>query len=165
MLGFRPEPQYFLKFLLAAAGILSASYSIFLACSIIGKDFTMAVALAVTVLGLYMPVMGYVLVDIPVWWKWLEYVSFLRNGFEAVAVNEMAGNSFFCTSSQYVPTGCNPSDTATCICPVTDGSTALVALGFNSDAYWRNIGALFGWFGFYLIIAFLGLRFLQKERR
>eukprot|EP00475_Leptophrys_vorax_P032693 TRINITY_DN5076_c0_g1_i1.p1 TRINITY_DN5076_c0_g1~~TRINITY_DN5076_c0_g1_i1.p1 ORF type:complete len:625 (-),score=138.17 TRINITY_DN5076_c0_g1_i1:36-1910(-) len=165
MIGFRSGIEHFLKFNLAAAGILSASYAVFLLFSIAGKTFGLAFGLSTGILGLFMPVMGYVLVDIPAWWKWLEYLSFLRNGYEAVAVNEMAGNTFFCTADQYVPTGCDPTSTGDCVCPVVDGTTALEAFGFSPDSYWRNIGFLFMWFAFYLTLSFIGLRLMHKEKR
>lgn len=67
--------------------------------------------------------------DIPVFLRWISYVSFVRYGFQALSINEYTGLSLTCSSEELrmAPGG---------VCPITTGQQALTAFEMNKFDIW-----------------------------
>merc|ERR1711939_987768 len=61
--------------------------------------------------------------SIPNYWIWLHYLSYYKYPLEALAINEMVGQYFNCTDSEYVYIQVN--DTYVSYCPIQNGADFL----------------------------------------
>jgi len=88
---------------------------------------------------------------VPVALGWIQYISFFFYGYEAMVVNELVGLEVTIDVAGY---------------PATDveGSLFLTILGLNPDAMTRDISVLVGMVLFYLLLAYLALRFVKKTK-
>jgi len=43
--------------------------------------------------------------NIPIYYKWIYYISFFRYSYEALLANEFRGLQFACNNSSCIPTG------------------------------------------------------------
>lgn len=97
----------------------------------------------------------YINVDsIPVYWTPFKYLSFVRYTFEALVVNEFQGLEFDCDDDDYGGEGG---------CYET-GDAVIGSLGFRDVSKYENIYILAGMICGFMIICYLGLRFLNKEK-
>lgn len=130
--------------------ILSASF----------KNVTMAAQIAPAVVILFLIFSGFLVNEgsVPVYFMWLQEVSFIRYAFKAVAVNEFEGQSFEC--DEEVDAYC-----------VTDGDQVLAQLEFDEEGLiYKCAFILLGIFVALNLIAFLILvrkrpRFLTPMER
>ena len=82
---------------------------------------------------------GFLVINIPDWWIWLEYISFLKYGFAAMMVNEFRG--------------------------VPEGEPVLALFGLTNTEIWTNALALICQFIIYRGLAFIAIRFVNREKR
>jgi len=130
--------------------IAGISLGMFLSC--IFKNVQMASQLAPAVVILFLMFSGFLINEdsVPVYFLWLQEVSFIRYAFKAVAVNELKGATFNCGASDEVCT--------------RDGSQVLAQLGFASEGLILTcILALVGILVAFNILAF-GVLVLRRPR-
>lgn len=70
--------------------------------------------------------------SIPIWVRWLKYISFIRYTFQALAVNEFRGAKFSCHGTD---------DEGAC---VRNGNIVLKSLDFNRVSIVENMVVLVG---------------------
>lgn len=82
---------------------------------------------------------------------WIQYLSYFNYAFEAIVVNELTGVIIV--------------DQAAGITINVQAQVIIELFGFNVTTYWRDVGILAGFLGFYLLLSFAALKFLIKEKR
>jgi len=87
--------------------------------------------------------------NIPIYYKWIYYISFFRYSYEALLANEFRGLQFACNNSSCIPTG----------------EVELQRLGMADVNIWENVAILAGMAVAYRLLAYFCLRFLYKEKR
>jgi len=99
--------------------------------------------------------------NIPVWYRWLNYISFFRYSLEILLSNEFSGNVYQCVNNSLF----NFSN-----CQFNNGTyqylgdTELSILGMSSSRIWSNFLVLIGEIILFRLIALTGIYFLHKER-
>lgn len=98
---------------------------------------------------------GYIisLKSIRSWLSWLQWISIFKYGFAAIAENEFENRCFGMINN--VTSRCNP---------LLDGNEYLKELGLLEYNLAYNILGLFGIAIFTLICAYLGLRFVKRDK-
>jgi ATP-binding cassette subfamily G (WHITE) protein 2 len=176
------QSQKFGWFYLVSVLILLNSYSMCLMISSIAKDYQVANLIAPVLLVLYLLPSGFLinLDSLPVYWTWVQYVSFVRFGFEALVTNEMDGLTFCkltnVTTNITLPPGTTHAmqflaEVTTTIAPYVEENVCgypaaemvNAQLGFSSGQFannviWCSISA-----AVYFILGYLGLRFLRSN--
>jgi len=89
--------------------------------------------------------------DIPPVLGWVQYLSFFNYPFEAMTVNELDGKII--------------QDEAAGLTIDVNADVILTEFGFNINNYWPDIEILAGFYLFYLLLSFLALQFLIKEKK
>ncbi|EAN96748.1 ATP-binding cassette protein, putative [Trypanosoma cruzi] len=146
MVGLQPRVDKFLLFCLICFIIMLNGYTFCLLVSTVSKNIQVANILAPLVVVVYLLPSGGVLMSveaIPLFWKWIKYISFVRYGLTTLVINEFDGLKF----------NCSPDDV---IC-VRDGKLYAEMQGFYTKDFWRFIGAAAGSVGVYLLLAYIGL--------
>jgi ATP-binding cassette subfamily G (WHITE) protein 2 len=163
MVGLRADR--FGWFYLASIMILLNSYSMCLFISCVAKDYQVANLIAPVLLVLFLLPSGFLinLDTLPIYWKWVQYVSFVRFGFQALVANEADGLIICDTPYNFGETDSNNATYSETVCldagPIVDNQ-----LGFSShgsyalNTLWCGISACVYFFGGYL-----GLRFMRSS--
>mmetsp|Transcript_23666 Transcript_23666/g.66384 ORF Transcript_23666/g.66384 Transcript_23666/m.66384 type:complete len:664 (+) Transcript_23666:75-2066(+) len=164
--GFYPSVTRFLTFVGFQFLVAYTSYSFCLLVSAFAPSYAIANLICPLWIVLLMLPGGYLVNSdsIPVYWAWLEYLSFHKYGFAALVINEFEGQVFTCTEDEYVCPPLDPSSIG-CVCPVTSGDAVIASLGMNPDFLPFDMVILLAMISAYLLAAFLTLSFLQKEVR
>ena len=97
--------------------------------------------------------------SIPVYFRWIQWISPMHYGFVALCLNEFTGLNIYCTESQ----GCAPG---------YSGTTVLANLGFVDPATGEpskgsigwNAGLLTALCGGFLLLAFVALMLTTRTR-
>mmetsp|Transcript_2494 Transcript_2494/g.5221 ORF Transcript_2494/g.5221 Transcript_2494/m.5221 type:complete len:152 (-) Transcript_2494:231-686(-) len=101
--------------------------------------------------------------SIPVYFRWIQYLSLWRYGFEALAINEFTGLNFTCTANETVYVPCA---TGTCPrCPIPNGESVLIQLGFDGNSFWVQIAVILALFGLFRFLGWLALEIYGRKRR
>ncbi|KAJ3413932.1 hypothetical protein HDV05_007300 [Chytridiales sp. JEL 0842] len=154
MTGLRSEsPTYLLKFLLILVLFNLTASSCCLTLSLLFSESSVATLIA-TLFMLFQMLFGGLLLNrnsIPSWGAWLESLSFFNGALEALVVNEVNGLTLIEEKFGLkidVP-----------------GAIILQTFGFNSKAYWFNVGKLCIMFFTFLSVGYVWLQWKVKERR
>jgi len=83
----------------------------------------------------------------PVYFKWLEWLSFVKYTYRALSNNEFHGVSFYCTAEELA--------SSNGICPYTTGDQWLSFRGLNDFPMWGDALCLIGFILFFHFAAFL----------
>lgn len=160
MVGLRADADRFFIYMACLIVVTLAAQSLGLAISAGVSDIGIAMALAPAV---FIPLMlfgGYFLNDssIPDWLMWLKYFSLFKYGFQILAINELDGETFYCTSSQLNADGS---------CPYTTGSQVLASLNFNNNesSIWASFLFLFMHIILFRFIGYLTLTLTAGRKR
>jgi len=92
--------------------------------------------------------------EMPAFIGWIQWTSFLMYSFEILMVNELLGATFW-----FNPRGYNMNPVA------VDGSVFLTEFGMDPDKFFFDMIVLGSMATSFLIVSYLLLRFLIKERR
>lgn len=154
MVGLQPEAAKFGWFFLINVLVMMNSYAVCMLFSNLAKNLQVANLAAPLVLVLYLLPSGFLikLSSLPVYWRWLEYISFFRFGFESLVINEFSGLTFTCSNtSKALDTCC------------TDGIECVNAeLGFSTGSFYSNVVYTATSVGVYLFLGYLALRILRS---
>jgi len=159
------EPYRFFMFLLALELTSFAGGSLGLMLGCIFPNPEMAVSLAPIVVVPFMLFGGFYINinSIPVWLRWLQYLSLYKWGFQALATNEFHDTTYHCNPSEYVSDTLPNGETVTA-CPITNGNDVLTGMGYSyPDDYWIAVGVIAAIFVGLRIIAFIGLHLQTRK--
>jgi len=104
--------------------------------------------------------------SIPVYWIWLHYLSYYKYPLEALSINEMVGLNFTCLPDQdvYVPV----NNTYVAYCPIQNG-TDFLAQYFTMNTTYKAVAAdsavLFGYFIFFILMIYVGIKWINHLKR
>ncbi|KAH3715726.1 protein white-like [Dreissena polymorpha] len=88
--------------------------------------------------------------SIPVYFIWLEYLSWFKYAMELIAINQWENiDSIECPAATGNSTTCNPN------CLFRSGEGVLNYLNFDKEKVWLNVGLLFAMMVGYRLIAFI----------
>jgi len=143
--------------------------------------FAMAVAASVpsteianTMVGVFSTIFslfaGFIIpsASIPPWWKWVHYIDYYKYALEALSITEMLGRNFKCDPNEEVQIY-NPITGETVpYCPVNTGAEFLQSQ-FTMHTEWKYFGidltALFGFLCLFILLCFVGIRFINHLTR
>lgn len=117
----------------------------------------------------------YITLDsIPVYYKWIYYISYFRYAYESLLANEFRGLEFDCKPEDpaCIPTGAHLHlglnrlhCCVSLIRPREPGEVQLDRLGMGDVDIWINVAILAGMAIGYRFLAYVCLRFLYKEKK
>jgi len=153
MVGLVPTLGHLLKFLLVLVSFNLCASAICLCLGLAFKELSVANLLGSLVM-LFSMLFGGLLLNkdsIPSYLAWLKDLSFFNYAFEAMIVNEMVYLQL--TEKKFgleidVP-----------------GATILSTFGFDASAYWRDVLKLTGMCAGFIVLAFICLQFIVREKR
>lgn len=159
MVGLQPSLVKFVLFDLVCMLLMLNSYAMCLFLSNVAKDFAVANVVASLTLVLFLLPSGGMLVSldsIPLLWRWIKYISFVRYGFAVLVANEFDGLEFSCDDANrsFAP------PTPTCI---QSGTLYAASQGFRVEDNARYICIVAVSFVVYLLLAFLVLRYMRSH--
>jgi ABC-type multidrug transport system permease subunit len=107
MIGFNPHASNFFIFVGILVLAANVGSSLGLLLGILAKDSGTAISLTPIVIMPFMIFSGFFVNsdNVPPYFIWIEYISFVKYGFRALVLNEMQGLKFTCTASQQIMSG------------------------------------------------------------
>ncbi|CAN0915165.1 ABC transporter G family member STR [Linum grandiflorum] len=115
--------------------------------------------------------------SIPIWWRWLHYISAIKYPFEAMLTNEFKGqrcyNGTFSDLSPGPMGDLKPSDlhvrliaegNPAGLCPLI-GEDVMSSMDITVDNLWYDIAILLAWGVLYRLFLYVVLRFYSKNVR
>ncbi|XP_065905452.1 broad substrate specificity ATP-binding cassette transporter ABCG2-like [Dysidea avara] len=155
MVGLEPDAGKFFFHLLTMIVFVMAACSLAFTISAWSPVETLAIVGIAFTFFPQMMYMGFLknLNEIDDWISWPKYLSIFRYALNAVVVTEIDGNKY--------PPGC-PTNASILDC--LDGSKYLDTLGYLEFDVWYNILALFCFNVGFLVLAYVSLRQLKKEK-
>jgi ATP-binding cassette subfamily G (WHITE) protein 2 len=159
MIGLQANWHCFFWYIVISYVINMCSYSLCLFVSCFAPSFAIANLIAPLVIVMFLLPSGFLvnIADLPVYWRWLKYVSFFRYGFEALMINEFSGLELTTNPSKFAPH--RPGK------PVMGDDILEERFNFDPSGFYADLGICAGQAMLYLFFAFLCLTFLQKETR
>lgn len=151
MVGLQPTAEKFFMFFFICTLVMLNSYTLCMFISNISKNYQVANVIAPLVLVLYLLPSGFLikLDSIPIYWRWIKYISFFRYGFEALVLNEFDGLTFDCGTQK----GC-----------ISDGKEYVtIFYGLNPKDFDMCLYMVGGSVAVYGLLGYLCLRFLRSN--
>jgi len=159
------EVYRFFMFWLTILSVSLASGSLGLMLGCLLPNAEVAVTLAPVIIIPFMIFGGFFIniSNIPVWLRWIQYLSLFKWSFQAFATNEFHDTVYTCGPGDLV-TGVAPDGTEYSLCPLTNGNQVLSEMGYSyPDDYWIGVGVTLGLFVAFRTIAFLALVYQTKK--
>ncbi|XP_066911923.1 broad substrate specificity ATP-binding cassette transporter ABCG2-like isoform X2 [Clytia hemisphaerica] len=152
LVGFQKDVVKFFVFVLTLLLISLAAAAVCLMVSSSVSNIAIANLLVSLPFVLMMIFSGFLnnLSSIPVWLRWIKYISIFKYGFSSLLLNEMEGLTF---------TNCTSNTPETLPCMTETGYQYLEKVGIETDWQWWNQLALGG-----ITVAFLLLTYVQLRR-
>ena len=173
MCGLNPAADRYIFFLLVTLFLTLTMNSFCRFVAAASRTFAVANAAAPSVIALMILFAGFIIQEqsIPPWFMWLYYLSPFHYAYEALTINELAGDGagglgdiFNCSASQLLPplntSGFNHQQS----CLYTNGDQLLASrYGFPTDVTfrWALLGILIVFFVFFQLCCYFALRFLR----
>eukprot|EP00762_Andalucia_godoyi_P008328 ANDGO_07356.mRNA.1 Protein white len=148
LIGFQPEAWIFFTILgfFELAGFAATATGFCVSALSPNGDVANAVLPIVMIPAMIFGGLFVNLDDIPPWFVWLKYFSFVMYAFDGSFRAEMSDMTFHCNPGQYVKG----------VCPVTTGSQAVARLKFEFDST-QSVGILVGLVVGFRLLAFFAL--------
>ncbi|CAI0441470.1 unnamed protein product [Linum tenue] len=156
LVGLRRELDGFLYFSLVVWMVISMSNS-FVACfSALVPNFIMGTSVISGLMGSFFLFSGYFIAkdDIPVYWKFMHYLSLFRYPFECFLINEYGGEQGKNRCLQFSSDGEGEGGLN---CQL-DGSGFLRQQGLVASQKWTNLGVMLGFMVVYRLLCYCILR-------
>lgn len=154
LVGLQLSLMKFLIFFGVCSLVMLNSYALCLLMSNVSTNYATANILTSLLLVLYLLPTGGMLVSlnsIPLLWRWIKYVSFVRYAFSAIVASEFDGLVFACdtnsTDTPAVPTPC-----------ITSGTAYAASQGMHKEDIAPHIGFVVCSMLAYLLLGYCALR-------
>jgi len=163
MVGYKLEAASWILFTLFITLAANIGSCLGLLISIIAKDIGMGTAMVPIVVIPFMIFSGFFInsKNVPNYFIWCEYVSFMKYAFAGMVYNELTDQTFTCSDDERVPYQDHPGEFK---CRIPDGETQLELLDFQDVSVGANIGILLGMYVFYRIVGFFLLWMKARQK-
>jgi len=165
--GLQREPAKFFFFVFAFLCVYLVAFGYVQLIAII----TPSIGAANALLGTSLPVMllfaGFLISknNIPDYWIWAHYLSFLSYIIEALLVNELNDLTFHCRPSEFVQVPINGTGLFKDYCRYTSGQDILEQFDLEEHMMWWDVLILVGFYIFFVTLCVLGLKFIKNIKR
>eukprot|EP01135_Chromosphaera_perkinsii_P000933 Nk52_evm31s153 gene=Nk52_evmTU31s153 len=159
--GLTLEPCNYFTYVLIAIILADISSGLSMTFASVGKDYRSAHSMAMPVIMLSFLFAGFYVrrSEIPVWWEWAYYLSFLSYGFNALAINQFGGTDGW---TRPACKGCDdevPWTSQQVLNFWGTGSAGAI------DTLWGNVATLALFWVFWRTLPFLGLKYMNNVKR
>eukprot|EP00164_Ancoracysta_twista_P001239 GFYU01001625.1.p1 GENE.GFYU01001625.1~~GFYU01001625.1.p1 ORF type:complete len:684 (+),score=198.94 GFYU01001625.1:158-2209(+) len=161
MVGFQSDVDKYLIFMAIYIAITVTGTSLLCFVSAMSKSIHVANALAMFSILIMMLFDGYYinLDNVPVYYRWLQNLSIMRWGTEAIAINEFKGLTFECSADFLASVGLDD-----CLLKTGDDALHLFSMSQDESTIGLNIAVLCAMIVGYRVVAYLAVRFLFNGR-
>jgi hypothetical protein len=154
LIGLRADTSAFLFTLLIGICVEQSSSAFGVMLSAVAPSYAIAISIAGPILtlisltgGLYANIGA-----LPGYISWIQYTSWFRFGFEALAINQWSGVvNLTCTA-----------DSISCM---NTGDDVLSSLSFNASYFYRDIALMIGWTIVFYLIGYIGMTIRVSRSR
>ncbi|KAL7711478.1 ABC transporter [Entamoeba marina] len=156
MLGLRGGFIHFLVFLCALTLTAFVSQALFYLIGSISPNVLIAQIIAPLILIVFMVFSGFFILkdDIPPYWIWAYYISYLRYSFNILMINQFQGTTIECTQSELVSG----------VCPITSGDQFLDEMSIEPGML-VDFFVLFGFYVLFQICCYIAIHIFWREKR
>ncbi|WOK91926.1 hypothetical protein Cni_G00617 [Canna indica] len=111
--------------------------------------------------------------EIPIYWRWLHYISAIKYPFEALLTNEFKGSRCYNGTFSELSTGplgdiklsdLHPPPGLEATCPLV-GEDVLTTMDIQKESVWIDVAILLAWGVLYRLFFYVVLRFYSKNER
>ncbi|CAO2171166.1 unnamed protein product [Urochloa humidicola] len=143
----------FLYFLVMLYACLLSTNSFVVFISSVVPNFILGYAAVIAFTALFFLFCGYFLNshNIPLGWKWMNWVSTMKYPYEGLLMNEFDGDRVFAKEDTFTLTG--------------DAILRQLGISTEEGRKWRMVLYLLAWAVFYRVLFYLVLRFASKNKR
>jgi len=103
--------------------------------------------------------------DIPVWWIWGYWSSYIQYGIQSLTIDQLQGMKFSCPNNVGAVKVPLQDGTFQFYCQFTSGDDIMNQFDMNPNLKWGGAGAVYGFYFLFIILALLGLRFVNHSKR
>ncbi|KAI1106731.1 ABC-2 type transporter [Jackrogersella minutella] len=174
MAGLSATPSQFFISILILWLVTMTTYSFFRAISAVFKtldDATKVTGVAIQIIVVYT---GYLIPPSSMhpWFSWLRWINWLQYGFECLMANEFYKLELECVSPYLVPQvqGATEEYQSCTLLGSQPGSATVLGADYIQQSFnytrahlWRNFGFLWAFFGFFLVIAMIGMESMKPN--
>jgi len=102
---------------------------------------------------------------LPSWIVWVNALSFIKYGFEALLIIEVRGRTFPCSTVPTIYSGGLAGTSTVRQCPVTDEAIYRAREVADEFGVWGNVGVLLLWIVIFRVAAYLSLKWLHVSHK
>eukprot|EP01118_Nematostelium_gracile_P014681 TRINITY_DN5780_c0_g1_i1.p1 TRINITY_DN5780_c0_g1~~TRINITY_DN5780_c0_g1_i1.p1 ORF type:complete len:650 (-),score=148.57 TRINITY_DN5780_c0_g1_i1:3-1952(-) len=149
MIGYQSAFDKYLIFIADIILLALTGGGIGLLLGTLAKDASVATALVPVAILPFVIFSGYFINSetVPDYFIWVEYISFLKYGFRAVAVNELRGLQLTCAEDEKIQGKC----------PIPNGDAQIDILGFDGATPGVDLCIVLGFYVGFVSLAYLAL--------
>jgi len=104
--------------------------------------------------------------NIPDYWIWIFYISFMHYPLEAILINEMKGQTYDCPNNKgAVPIPIVGENAVKLFCPITSGDEFLQSFDIDTNNKYPDMAVTLGMIGGMLCLCFIALRYIRHLNR
>eukprot|EP00013_Stygamoeba_regulata_P024380 CAMPEP_0177644642 /NCGR_PEP_ID=MMETSP0447-20121125/8799_1 /TAXON_ID=0 /ORGANISM="Stygamoeba regulata, Strain BSH-02190019" /LENGTH=1447 /DNA_ID=CAMNT_0019147021 /DNA_START=201 /DNA_END=4544 /DNA_ORIENTATION=+ len=176
-LGTNGGPFFF--FVVNYFGALMASLSLCQLGAALSPSAEIANAVSAMIVTLFSLAAGFLLTknNIPDYWIWLYYISFVRYPLESLTINQVLPQTYTCgniTTGDYsgvlvkVTTTIDGHDVFEGMkgyCPINSGQDILNIFDMNADNLWLDFGVVFAYWAILIVATWAALQFVKNVKR
>lgn len=150
MIGFQSDPTKFAIYIAGLITFMAVAASVFMLIGALAPNIQVAQILAPIFTVLFLLFGGFYVNNnsVPVYYRWIQYISYFRYGYQIVTYNELSGLTF---------SNCQG-------CSITTGDQELEYLGMGDVSLADNFGYLLAMIFVYRSLALFCLHFLHKNK-
>lgn len=155
---------FYLVMLAFLSTILSVSFAQL--CAIVSPNQGVAIGLLTLVLQISMIFAGFFIRrgQVPDYWIWAPWVSFMAYPLEAALVNELRGQEFYCSDGEAV--SIQVGEYTKDFCPITTGDAFLEFLDLdNPVSLYRNPLVTIGFIAVFMCLLVVAIRAVKQVKR
>eukprot|EP00168_Porphyra_purpurea_P021329 TRINITY_DN944_c0_g1_i10.p1 TRINITY_DN944_c0_g1~~TRINITY_DN944_c0_g1_i10.p1 ORF type:complete len:638 (+),score=255.46 TRINITY_DN944_c0_g1_i10:191-1915(+) len=167
MAGLRSSVGAFVLHLFVLSLIVLTALSIGLFVSATVRNIKLAQVLGSLTVLLALLAGGYYVNNktLPSWIAWVNALSFIKYGFEALLIIEVRGRTFPCAAVPTIYSGGLAGTATARQCPVTDEAIYRAREVADGLGVWGNVGILLLWIVVFRVGAYLSLKWLHVSHK
>eukprot|EP01135_Chromosphaera_perkinsii_P009485 Nk52_evm28s1763 gene=Nk52_evmTU28s1763 len=162
--GLQQDASNFFIFVLTYLLVALMATAFFIICAALSPNVEVAVSTAPILNVVFCVIFsGYLIPqdEIPAYWIWLYYGSYMRYPLEIFVVNELHGLTFGCSSDEwiYVPIASTNNTESKPYCLIDSGDRLIERFDLDYDNIWLNEGVMVIFWVAFMWLGYAALRF------